>query len=575
MDDSLPILNKSRNNKANCFLYLLTSCATISGLLFGYDTGIISGAMLSLRTYFSLSSLWIELVVSGTIGMAALSSLTAGALADYLGRVRTILLSCAIFTIGAFIMAFSQSKEILLLGRITVGAAIGLSSVVVPVYIAEVGPSNIRGILVTVNQLFITIGIVFANLIAALFSYMEKDGWRYMLGLAAVPSFIQFFAFFFLPESPRWLVANGRSEDARAVLAKIRSTDTTVEKELYGIKTLIESVPSNKAKCSTLKQIFETKHVRKALMVGCGMQLFQQFGGINTIIYYSATIVKMAGIADNSNAIWCSTAVAVVNMFFTIIGLLLVERSGRKCLSIGSMVGMMFSCMTLAIGFQLTNTNKLPVTFWQPAVKNMSLHCENYRFCGECVTDMHCGYCYSAAGPVGTNSSCLPYLSKSVHNFCNTSHLTKGLLAQNYCPSNFAWIPVLGLALYVMFFAPGMGPMPWVVNSEIYPMWARATCNSMSVGVNWISNLVIAMTFITLTETITRHGTFWLFFGVCAVGALFVTFCLPETRGKSLEEVEQLFMDQNELEDFHSKSYNQNLSDSSEKLEFDREADVK
>lgn len=125
MDDSLPILNKSRNNKANCFLYLLTSCTTISGLLFGYDTGIISGAMLSLRTYFSLSSLWIELVVSGTIGMAALSCLTAGALADYFGRVRTILLSCAIFTIGAFIMAFSQSKEILLLGRITVGAAIG------------------------------------------------------------------------------------------------------------------------------------------------------------------------------------------------------------------------------------------------------------------------------------------------------------------------------------------------------------------------------------------------------------------------------------------------------------------
>ncbi|KAI0234397.1 Proton myo-inositol cotransporter [Lamellibrachia satsuma] len=535
-----------------CFLYLLTLLSAIGGFLFGYDTGVVSGAMILLRDDFDLTPLLQEVFVSITIASAAVFALIGGWVNNEVGRKPTILLGSVVFAIGALLLAAAVNIAMLLCGRCILGIGIGLASTTVPMYIAESAPADHRGQLVTLNNIFITGGQFVASIVDGIFSYDSKNGWRYMFGLAAVPSVIQFIGFFFMPESPRWLASRGRYEQARAALHGVQGP-VAAENELEAMTHQLSQTELETSAADggpILWRILWTPHVRRALLVGCALQLFQQICGINTVMYYSATIIKMAGVRSGSMAIWLAVIPAAVNFMFTFVGLYLVERLGRRKLTLASLVGSMVSLAILAVGFQLMALKSPPVTVHEYTT-NRTDYCDSHSSCGSCTHDADCGYCFVDTGQWPTNGSCLPVAhgqhgsilnNGSSTGRCEGASLPSGLeWAYGYCPTNVAWIVSLGLVTYLIFFAPGMGPMPWTINSEIYPLWARSTGTSVTTMVNWLSNLVISMTFLTLTNTLTIYGTFWLYAGFALLGTIVIAVFLPETKGKSLEQVAELF----------------------------------
>ncbi|XP_038069669.1 proton myo-inositol cotransporter-like [Patiria miniata] len=533
------------------FTKVLVAFAALGGFLFGYDTGVVSGAMILLRQEFNLNTLWQELVVSVTIAAAAVAALFGGKLNDVFGRKPVILLASAIFTTGAVVMSISQSKEILLVGRIIVGLGVGLASMTVPMYIAEAAPAHLRGRLVTINNLFITGGQFVASVIDGSLSYWPW-GWRLMLGLGAVPSAIQLIGFIFLPESPRWLILHDRPQKAKKVLTLIYGkgspeVGSQLEKISKSVLEQREEQQAMKGSNWVILRILQTPPVLKAVIVGCSLQMFQQLAGINTVMYYSATIIRMSGVKDNSTVIWLAAVVGFVNFLFTFVGVYLVDRLGRRILTLGSLSGVTFSHMFLGIGFLLMAINAPPVTVHNPQAGQ----CGTYSNCERCILQEECGFCFDVnrTGSV-VNGSCLP-INESSTGYSNVGRCSaaEGFVdgsgeldwSEEYCPTKFGIMALVGLIVYLMFFAPGMGPMPWTINSEIYPQWARSTGNALSSTTNWLFNLLISMTFLSLAETITRQGTFFMYAGISLAGVLFLYCLLPETKGRPLEEVINLF----------------------------------
>jgi len=267
------------------FIHIIVSVAALGGLLFGYDTGVISGAILFIKKSFSLSPQLQEIVVSAVLVGAVIGAVTGGRLADRFGRRRLIILSAVIFSIGAVATALTPLISLLIAGRIVVGIAIGIASFIAPMYISELAPARVRGSLVSVNQLAITVGIVVSYLVDYAFSGL--GAWRMMLGLAAVPSIILALAMWRLPSSPRWLVARGSMDKARSVLGRIRRS-SEIDAEVKEIKRSLE-----KQKGSGV--LLSHPMLRMALFVGIGLAVFQQLTGINTVIYYAPTIFEFAG----------------------------------------------------------------------------------------------------------------------------------------------------------------------------------------------------------------------------------------------------------------------------------------
>ncbi|XP_037623415.1 proton myo-inositol cotransporter-like isoform X2 [Sebastes umbrosus] len=526
------------------FVYLLAFFSALGGFLFGYDTGVVSGAMLLLKKEMNLSSLWQELLVSSTVGAAALSALSGGFLNGWLGRRVCILLASFIFSVGGIILSLAPGKVVLLVGRITVGLGIGIASMTVPVYIAEVSPPHQRGQLVTINSLFITGGQFIASVIDGAFSYMSHDGWRYMLGLSVVPAVLQFVGFLFLPESPRWLLQKGRSQEARQTLSRIRGGQS-VDEEYDTIRSSIEEEKKAGGGGLVILRILRHGPTRRALIVGCGLQMFQQLSGINTVMYYSATILQMAGVQDVKQAIWLSAATSATNFVFTLVGVWLVDRVGRRKLTLGSLVGTGLSLTLLAVGFLLSAQSSPPISFHPVDSQNST--CRLYGFCELCMLDPSCGFCYRENGTRVYDSSCVPVNQASTDyaawgSCSNQTEATDSpIWAYNYCPTSYSWVVLLGLILYLAFFAPGMGTMPWTVNSEIYPLWARSTGNACSAGVNWIFNVLVSLTFLHVAQFLTYYGAFFMYTGLVVLGLLFVQGCLPETQGLQLEDVDNLF----------------------------------
>lgn len=543
----------------SAFIYLVTILSAIGGFLFGYDTGIVSGAMVFIRDKFELSDLWQEFIVSATILAAWLFSLIAGYLSNNFGRKCVILLASFVFTIGGFMMALAHNKELLLAGRFIVGAAIGLASMVIPVYIAEVAPVQIRGKLVTINACFITFGQFVASVIAGLFSSDHNHGWRWMLGLASVPSLIQLVCFAFMPESPRWLIQKGRYDDAYSSLAKFRSNTSAelIGCEFDSIKT--SCLDSQRVeKSASIGRILRTPSVLRALFVGSMLMMFQQLAGINTVMYYSATIIQMSGVHDKSLAVWLSALTASINFVFSFVGMFVVERLGRRLLTLSSLFGVVLALVILGFGFQLAENNSPPIKFH---AADQDTSCSAAKTCGQCISSL-CGFCYfpdsSVASSEGNNfksiislvsnmnSTCLSYnqtdqFHPSHSSFCANGTIGQTVWTTQWCPSDYSIMTLAGLMLYLFFFAPGMGPMPWTVNSEIYPLWARSFCYSVATSFNWFFNLLVSLTFLSLTKALTNHGAYYLYAGIAFIGWIMFFIFLPETKGKTLEQIECVF----------------------------------
>jgi SP family galactose:H+ symporter-like MFS transporter len=421
-------------------------------MLFGYDTGVISGAILFIRQDFALSDFTVGLVVSAVLIGAVIGAAIGGDVSDHFGRRKVIIAAAVIFALGAVGTATVPDVTLLILGRIAVGVAIGIASEVTPLYISEMSPPQMRGSLVSLNQLAITIGIVVSYLVD--FSLSAFQGWRYMLGFAAIPAIILGVGMLPLPDTPRWLVNHNEPENARKVLKRIRGKDA-VEGEVKEIQDGLKKQRGGRA------ELFNPM-VKPALTIGISLAIFQQVTGINTVIYYAPTIFQSAGITSASSAILATVAVGVVNVIFTIVAIALLDRVGRRPLLLIGLAGMTFSLTLLGAVFFL------------------------------------------------------PSLLSSLGD-----------------------LAVVGLMLYVASFAIGLGPVFWLLISEIYPLRVRGLAMSIASEANWGSNLIIALTFLTLVQTLGQSGTFWLYAAVGVGAWVFAFLIVPETKGKTLEEIEE------------------------------------
>lgn len=477
------------DNGFSWFVLKLTVTSALGGFLFGYDTGVVSGAMLLIADDFDLSDVQEEVVVTITIAAAVTAALAGGPGMEHWGRRPIILLAAIIFTVGAVLLAAARSYTGLVMGRLVVGLGIGLASLATPVYISEAAPTHVRGKLVTLNTLFITVGQVVAGVVDGLFADTD-DGWRYMLGLSAVPSVFMTVGFLFLPESPRWLVSAGRRREALGVLQQIRGSPD-VHREIEEMVESATDYSGTLKESVTVRGLLEDPRIRRALVLGCGLQLLQQLSGINTVMYYSATIFSMAGFSDNA-AIWLAAVTAAAQSVGVCLGIFFVEKCGRRSLILSSLGMVVVALVCLGTGFYLFDRDA--------------------QSSGAVEDDTNDGATQSSATVCG-------------------------------------WLVVAAMMSYLFTFGVGMSSVPWTVNAEIYPTHARSLGTSASTTVNWLGNVAVSATFLSLAsdDVLGTDGAFWLYASIATAGWVWLYYCMPETKGRSLEEIELLFAREGDL----------------------------
>ncbi|QXJ24717.1 sugar porter family MFS transporter [Actinomadura graeca] len=322
----------------------------VGGFLFGFDTGVISGALLFIKDDFDLDSFQQGSVVSVLVLGAMAGALGSGRLADRIGRRRIFCLEGAVFLVGTVVAVLSTGYWTLIAGRLVLGLAVGAASATVPPYLAEISPKEVRGRLLTLNQLMITLGILVAYLVNLAFS--GGGTWRAMIGVGAVPALVMVAsALWALPESPEWLLAHGRRAEARSLVASVSdeaTADRLIERRERDRAASDPGAPPGEETAGW--RALRTRRVRPALVVGLALAAGQQFGGINTIIYYAPTIIERTGLTA-SNAIVYSIAIGVINLVMTLVAIRLIDRSGRRDLLLWSFAAMVVTMGLLGLAF--------------------------------------------------------------------------------------------------------------------------------------------------------------------------------------------------------------------------------
>ncbi|WP_295142985.1 sugar porter family MFS transporter [Saccharopolyspora sp.] len=428
-----------------------STIAALGGLLFGYDTGVISAALLYIAPAFGLSTGMKEVVVASLLLGAVAGAMSGGPVVDRLGRKRTLLLVSAVFTAGALLSAVAVDVAMLIVARVVLGLAIGASSLVVPAYIAEIAPPALRGRLVSMNQLMITIGIFVSYLVG--YAFAEMQGWRWMLGLAAVPSLAMLIGLLFLGESPRWLLARGRTDEARAELLRTRSAQE-VDAEIDEI-----TVAMREESKFSYRDLFRP-WLRPAVLLGFAVAATNQLVGVNAVIYYAPTILQQAGLGASAS-ILSSVGIGAVNMVFTAIALLMIDRVGRRPLLIGG------TSVVIVVLFGLG------ALYLLPSVQGLGL-----------------------------------------------------------------WLTG-GLMLYEAAFAASLGLAIWLINSEVFPTAVRGKASSVGTVTHWALDFLISISVLTLISALTETGLFWIYGVLGIIGLAYLYRNLPETKGRSLEDIER------------------------------------
>ncbi|XP_019415532.1 PREDICTED: probable inositol transporter 2 [Lupinus angustifolius] len=529
----------------NPYVLRLAFSAGIGGLLFGYDTGVISGALLYIRDDFKAvdNKTWLqEAIVSVALAGAIIGAGVGGWINDRFGRKVAIIIADTLFLIGSVIMAAAKNPPILLVGRVFVGLGVGMASMASPLYISETSPTRVRGALVSLNSFLITGGQFLSYLINLAFTKVPGT-WRWMLGVAAAPALIQIVLMLSLPESPRWLYRKGKEEEGKAILKKIYSPED-VDGEIQALKESvdIEVKDSESSEKISIIKLLKTTSVRRGLYAGVGLQIFQQFVGINTVMYYSPSIVQLAGFASNRTALLLSLITSGLNAFGSILSIYFIDKTGRKKLALISLVGVVVSLAVLTVAFHESETHSPVVSSIETLHFNNT--CPEFKAavnpggwdCMKCLkSSSSCGFCAAASDKL-LPGACL-ISDDTTKDMCGNDHrswYTRG------CPSKYGWAALIGLSLYIIFFSPGMGTVPWVINSEIYPLRYRGVCGGIASTAVWVSNLIVSQSFLSLTEAIGTAWTFMMFGIVAVVAIFFVIIFVPETKGVPMEEVEKM-----------------------------------
>ncbi len=440
------------------YVYQLALVAALGGLLFGYDTAVISGAIGFLATRFDLDAVWKGWAASSALVGCIIGAATAGVISDCFGRKTALLFSAVMFLVSAIGTAIPRNLLEFIVYRIVGGVGVGIAAMLSPLYIAEVAPASIRGSLVSINQFTIVLGMLVVYFVNALVAGMGDEswnvawGWRWMFGSEALPALIFFILLFCVPESPRWLTKQGKDERALAILIRVRGA-AAAGRELEDIKNTIAQ------ESGSLRQLLQPG-LRVALAVGVCLAVLQQVTGINVVLYYAPEIFKTTGMVS-TEAINDTVIVGAVNLLFTLVAFGVVDRLGRKPLLLIASAGMGLSLVLLGCFFV------------------------QKRF----------------EGP---------------------------------------WVLLFTLA-YVASFAVAMGPVVWVVISEIFPTRVRGRAMSIATVCLWISCFAVSQFFPLMLEML--HGSvFFIYAFMCAVAFLFVAVFIPETKGKTLEEIERKWL---------------------------------
>ncbi|EIW70914.1 hypothetical protein TREMEDRAFT_29066 [Tremella mesenterica DSM 1558] len=444
----------------------------------GYDTGVISGTLVIISDDLgkTLSSWDKELITSSTTLGALLGGLISGTMSDYTGRKGVIGVASGIFVIGALGQAISHTIISITIGRFVVGVGVGLASCIVPLYIGELSPANMRGRLVTLNVVAITLGQVVAYVIGAAFQNVS-GGWRWMVGLGAVPAIVQLFTLSLLPESARILLLQGKTEQVTRIIAKIypHASQEEIMRHSDEMRSAVrESIRINESTTwrERLESLLRDGPSRRALIIGGGLQALQQLSGFNTLMYYSASLFASLGF---KNATAVGGLIASVNLMFTLVALKTVDRLGRRRTMLLTVPVMIIALLLSSFFFHLLTSST-----------------------GGILVD-------------GT-----PY-SRSL-----------------------ASLVVISMMIYVAGYAAGVGNIPWQ-QGELFNLEVRGIGSSICTSVNWTCNLLIASTFLSLMDAISPSGAFLIYAILCVGGWFFCYFLYPETSGLTLEQVYQLF----------------------------------
>lgn len=457
-------------------IYIIAMIAATGGLLFGFDTGVISGAIPFFQKDFGIDNNMIELITSAGLLGAILGALFCGRLTDRLGRKKVILASAVIFAVGAIWSGVAVDAWNLVLARLFLGIAIGVSSFAVPLYIAEISPAKVRGMLVSMFQLMVAIGVLVSYLSDLYFADEgDMSCWRPMFYVGVIPACILLVGMIFMPETPRWLMSKGRHSESIRILKRIEGEEQAKD----SFQQMQEEIKRSETEKSGWKELLQP-WLRTPLIICIGIMFFQQFVGINTVIYYSPKIFLMAGFDGTVAAIWASVGVGVVNVIFTVVSVYFVDRLGRRKLYFIGLSGIVVSLLFLGLCFVFVNQ-----------------------------------------------------LGNSVK-----------------------WVAILLIFCYVAFFAISIGPLGWLIISEIFPLKLRglgASLGSLSV---WLFNSIVSFTFFKIVKALTipgkeiimdgenlgnPAGAFWFYGGVAFLALIWGYFYVPETKGVSLEQIENFW----------------------------------
>lgn len=431
-------------------VYFSTFVAVCGSYEFGTCAGYSSPTQDAIVEELSLSTA--EYSVFGSILTfgAMIGAITGGPIADFVGRKWTMRMASAFCAAGWLAIYFAEGALALDIGRLATGYGMGVFSYVVPIFIAEITPKNLRGALTAVNQLMICAGVSVSFIIGIILS------WRVLALIGLIPCAVLLFGLFFIPESPRWLAKRGRQKEFEAALQKLRGKDADISEEAAEIQEYIETL-QRLPKASVL-DLFQRRYL-SSVIIGVGLMVVQQFGGINGVCFYTSNIFEEAGFSSSVGTI----TYAILQVIVTAIGAALVDRAGRKPLLLISGTGLVLGCIVTALSFFL-----------------------------------------------------------KVHD-----------LAADAVPI----LAVTGILLYIAAFSAGMGAVPWVVMSEIFPINIKGVAGGFATLVNWFGAWAVSYTFNYLMSW-SSYGTFLLYAGINAAGMVFVITVVPETKGRSLEQIQ-------------------------------------